>query len=281
MIRLFETPPSVSGLKISIEALPQADIMASKILAGEVQIGVLPVNIAAKIAASGKRIQLAAVLGNGMLSLLTSDSSIRRIEDLKGKEVVCAGQGATPEFVFRRILKAKKLNTETDVTLNFSLAYPEIAASLIAGRIKTALLPEPFATMSRAGNKSLRNVADIQKEWQALSETNKTNYPMTALVVDADYAAANPAVTKAVMESIRASSEWTIAHPREAAALVEKYNLGLRADVIEKAIPVSAYVFIPAVQARPAVEGLLKVFLEVSPQSIGGKLPAESFYYRQ
>ena len=281
MIQLFETAPKAPPFTVRIETLPQADIMASKIIAGEVLIGVLPVNAAAKIASSGKKIQVAAILGNGMLSLLTADPAIKQLEDLKGKEVYCTGQGSTPEFVFRCILNAKNLDDATGPKLNFSLSYPEIAASLIAGRIQTALLPEPFASMARDGKRSLRSVVDIQKEWAALEGSNGANYPMTALVVDASFAAANPAVMKSILEAIRASNKWVVSHPREAARLVEKYDFGLRPPVIERSIPLSNYVFIPAQEARPAIETLFKVFLEQMPQSIGGKLPADSFYYRQ
>ena len=106
--------------------------------------------MAAKIASSGKQVQVAAALGTGMLSLLSSDPSVRRVEDLREKTVEVAGQGATPDYVFRRILLSKGLNTDRDLRFSYVLAYPEIAQSLIAGRVSNALLPEPFATMARS-----------------------------------------------------------------------------------------------------------------------------------
>jgi NitT/TauT family transport system substrate-binding protein len=282
LIRLFENPPQVPGLQIRVEALAQADLMAARIIAGEAKIGVLPVNMAAKIAASqgltpsGRSIQAAAVVGTGMLSLLSSDPGVRRFEDLKGKTVEVAGQGATPDYVFRRILQAHGLRPGADITLRYSLAYPEIAQSLIAGRIPTALLPEPFATMALTGRPELRVIGDIQAEWA--NPGGRANYPMTALVVDAEFARTRPDAIRAILDACRASSEWVIAHPAEAGVLAEKHGLGLSAQVVRAAVPKSNYVFIPAREARPAIEALLGAFLEFAPESIGGALPANSFY---
>lgn len=276
MVKLFETAPQVSGYTISVEALAQADLMAAKFLSGEAQVGILPPNVAAKIASSGKGIAMAAVIGQGMLKLISADPAVTRIEDLKGKTVEVAGQGATPDYVFRRILRFYKIDPDKDIQLGYALAYPEMAQSLIAGKISLALLPEPFATMALAGNKSLKIVGDIQAEW--VKAGGSDNYPMTVLVISRDLAQKHPAAVKAIYESVQNSILWVIAHPAEAGALVEQYNLGIKAPVTAAAIPKSSYVFIPALQARPSLESLFKAFLEYAPQSIGGKLPADSFY---
>jgi NitT/TauT family transport system substrate-binding protein len=278
MIRLFENPPEVTGYQVRVEALAQADLMAAKFIAGEAKIGVLPPNMAAKIASSGKNIQIAAIVGTGMLSLLTSDPAVTRIEDLKGRTVEAAGQGATPDYVFRRILTARGLKAGDDVRLTYTLAYPEIAQSLIAGRIPLALLPEPFATMALAGRPDLRTVGNIQDEWARAGGT--ANYPMSALVVDGEFARARPDAVRAVLAGSRASTEWALAHPAEAGALVEKHELGIRADVAAAAIPKSNYVFIPAREARAAIEALFRAFLEYAPESIGGVLPGDGFYWQ-
>ncbi|MDR1128063.1 MAG: ABC transporter substrate-binding protein [Treponema sp.] len=279
MIGLFENPPEIPGYDVSIEAAGQADIIAAKFISGEAKVGVLPPNVAAKIASSGKNIQIAAIVGAGMMSLISGDPSVQGIGDLKGKTVEAAGQGATPEYVFRHILKARGIDPDRDLRLTFTLAYPEIAQSLIAGRLGLALLVEPFATMALRGNPALRQVGDIQEEW-ALSGGN-SNYPMTALVVDGDFARENRNAVGVILAAYKNSTEWVVAHPAEAGRLVEKFELGLRAPVVEAAVPRSNYVFQSAREARPAIESLFRVFLENDPASIGGKLPESGFYYEE
>jgi NitT/TauT family transport system substrate-binding protein len=278
MIRLFEEPPKAEGFDIKVEALAQADLMAAKFIAGEAKIGILPPNVAAKIASGGKRLQIAAVTGTGMLSLISADPAVRRIEDLRGRTVEVAGQGATPDYVFRKILLSKGLNPDTDLTLGYALAYPEIAQSLIAGRVSLALLPEPFATMALSGRPDLTLVTDVQQEW--INAGGAGNYPMTVLVVDAGYAAANPALIHGVLNALKASVEWVTANPAAAGDLVEKHELGLQARVVTAAIPRSNYIYIPAAEARPALEALYRAFLDFSPESIGGALPGDAFYYK-
>jgi NitT/TauT family transport system substrate-binding protein len=139
-------------------------------------------------------------------------------------------------------------------------------------------LPEPFATMARLGKPGLHQIGDIQAEW--VNSGGQGNYPMTVLVVDADFAAARPGAVRSVLDAYKASIEWVTAHPAEAGVLVEKHKLGLKAPVAAAAIPKSNYVFVPAAAARPALEALFRVFLENAPVSIGGALPADSFYYK-
>ena len=278
IIRLFEEPPQLQGFDVSLEALAQADLMAAGFISGEIKVGLLPPNIAAKIAASGRDIRVAAIVGTGMFSLLTSDPDVRGIRDLRGKTVESAGQGATPDYVFQRILRAHGLTPGRDVTMGFSLAPPEIAQSLVAGRISTALLPEPFATMALLGRRDLRSVADIQGEWVRAGGSG--NYPMTVLVLDGAFASANPGAVEEIINAVKNSIQWVREHPAEAGALAEKHELGFRAAVVAAAVPKSAYVFIHAEEGRPALESLFRVFLEYAPASIGGALPADRFYWK-
>jgi NitT/TauT family transport system substrate-binding protein len=277
MIRLFDEPPVIPGMTVSVEALASGDLMAARFIAGEAKVGILPSNVAAKIASSGKPLQLAAVTGLGMLSLLSGDPSVKTIDDLRGKSIAVAGQGAVPDYVFRKILAAHKIDL-ADVKLDYSLAYPEIAQSLIAGRISLALIPEPFATMARLGNANLVTVSDIQAEWVAAG--GGENYPITVLVVDARFAKENPSAMKIILAAVKDSIEWVQANPAGAGALVEKYELGLKAPVVAASVPRSNYAFIEAQAARPALTALYQTLLEFAPDSIGGKLPGDSFYYR-
>jgi NitT/TauT family transport system substrate-binding protein len=143
--------------------------------------------------------------------------------------------------------------------------------------------------MAKAGNPAIVNISNVQVEWAqtlvpAGAAAKGFNYPMTALVVSGDFAAKNKKAIDAFLKAAEASIKWTQEHPAEAGVLVEKHNLGLKAAVIEKAIPASNYDYIPATKARPFIEALFKTFLKedaiAGTNSIGGKLPADSFYYK-
>jgi len=277
MVRMFETPPKMEGYDIKIEALPSVDLMVARFISGDAKIGILPPNVAAKLNASGRPLAIAAVVGKGMLSFITTDTSVRSLTDLRGKEIYLAGQGATPDFVFRKILITSGINPEKDVSLRYSMAYPEMAQSLIAGRIMHAVLPEPFATMALMGKSTLRVPFDLQKEWSFSG--GSPDYPMTVLVVDTRFAADKDALLNVLLASYQESVIWTVTNPTLAGVLAEKHGLGLKAAIAAASIPNSAYVFTLANDARGDLEALFRVFLDYAPSSIGGKLPNDSFYY--
>jgi NitT/TauT family transport system substrate-binding protein len=277
MVRLFEAPPlSADGSVVQIVAVPSADLMTAKLISGEYDAGVLPINVAAKLYNSGIGIELCAVIGDGMVSFLSADDSVKTLADLKGKSVNVAGQGATPDYLLRSLLKGAGLDPAKDLKLEYELTYPETAVALASGTIVYAVLPEPFATMAKMRNPKLKAVLDLGALWTV--QTGQKSYPMTALVVSSQLASERRGAVSTMLDACSASISWVVQNPVEAGALVEKYDLGLKAPIAAKAIPFSAYVFTPALAARKSVEGLLSVFLDLAPASIGAKLPDGGFY---
>ncbi|MDA8427215.1 MAG: ABC transporter substrate-binding protein [Treponema sp.] len=277
MVRLFDSPPSLPGnLKLETIAVPSADIMVAKVIGGEYDAAVLPVNMAAKLYSAGIPIRLAAIVGNGMVSFLTSDPSVSSLADLRGKEIAVAGQGATPDYLLRFLLERAGIDPNTDLRLSYSLPYPEAAEALAGGKIRYAVLPEPFSTLALKANPALRSPIDLGALWTRA--TGQVSYPMSALVVSDRLAQSHPAAVARLLAAYADSIAWVVAHPREAGLLVEKHDLGLKASIATAAIPRSNYVFETAAHARGAVEALLSVFLATAPASIGGKLPDPAFY---
>lgn len=277
LVKLFDSAPqSPDGSAVQMIAVPSADLMTAKLISGEYDAGVLPVNVAAKLYNAGIGIKLYAIIGDGMVSFLSADESVSSLADLKGKSINVAGQGATPDYVLRKLLKGAGLDPEKDLKLEYALAYPEAAAALASGKIGYAVLPEPFATMAKMQNPKLKAVLDLGALWT--KETGQKSYPMTALVVSAKTAAEHPQAVASICKAAAESIAWVVANPADAGVLVEKNELGLKAPIAAKAIPVSAYVFAAAPAARPSIEELLGAFLELSPASIGGKLPDAAFY---
>jgi len=277
LVWLFEAPPSVAdGSRVIPIAVPSADLMVAKLVSGEYDVAVLPVNMAAKLYSSGIGIELAAIIGEGMVTFLTNDSSISSIADLRGKTVNVAGQGATPDYLLRRLLAEASLDPSKDLRLEYALPYPEAAAALAAGKIGSAVLPEPFATMALSAAPALRSPIDLGKLWK--SATGQASYPMTALVVSKRLSSERPQAVKAILAACEDSIRKVKADPAGAGALVERHDLGLKAAVAAKAIPRSAYVYTRALAARPSIEALLGVFLKLAPASVGGALPDDGFY---
>ena len=168
--------------------------------------------------------------------------------------------------------------TGSDVIIDFSIPTAQLAAQLISGKIKYAVVPEPFATIAKMKSGNVITELDFQKEYLELTGSQNI-YPLSVMVVRKDFAENNPELLEAFMQEYKKAYEWTVKHPQNAGKLSEKHSLGLNAGVVSKAIPVSNYTFIPAAQAVTASEDFLKIFLNNDSASIGGKLPERDFYY--
>lgn len=280
---LFENVSKIDNTSIYYEVCASPDVLLPKLLKGELDIGILPPNVATKVYSSQPdSIILAAVSGFGMLNLVSTDKTIKSLEDLKGKTVYVAGQGATPEYIFRAILEKSGINQngENSVTLDFSIPTSELAAAIVSGKVDYAVVPEPFATVAvlRSSEKlKVYRSLDLQIIWSEFFNTD--TFPMTTIVVRKEFAKKYPALVNSFLQEAENSIKWTNQNTYEASLLVEKHTLGLKAQIAEKAIPNCAFGFSPAKEAKPQIELLLQTFLKYAPASVGGKLPDDNFYF--
>ena len=277
---------STEGLdaELTYEKFADPQALLPKMIKKEIDIGFMPANVAAKVYNAGnKSIICCAVVGLGNLALITTDENIRRFTDLKGKTVNVAGQGATPEYMFRYLLKENKMTwsgEKADVTMDFSIPTAQLAAQLISGKIQYAVVPERFATIAKSKSDKVITALDFQKEYLELTG-EKELYPLSVMVVRADFAKENQELMEAFLTEYDAAVNWTIGNAAAAGSLCEKHELGLAAGIVTKAIPLSNYTYVPADSAKKSLEKLLKLFLESDKASIGGKLPDKGFYYKK
>lgn len=103
---------------------------------------------------------------------------------------------------------------------------------------------------------------------------------MGALVVRKDFAESNPAAVRNFLKEYQASTQYVTdeANLDDAAALIEQYGI-ISAAVAKQALPYCNIVCITGEEMRTAAEGFLSILAKANPQSVGGTLPAEDFYY--
>lgn len=273
MAYLFENPPELSGAVSSFSVAASPDVLLPRLLKGEIDIGILPPNAAAKVYnKNGGALLAAAVVGNGMLSVITADPEVRSFADLAGKKITVAGQGATPDYMMRYLLAHAGIKAELD----YSIPTAEIPAALAAGKISIAAVPEPFATVVCKKAPAVRRAIDVQAEYKA---AGGGEYPMTLLVVRRQFAQSYPEIVRAFLAAYKTAVDWTNRHPEEAGVLVEKHTLGLQASIAAEAIPNAAFVFRSGRDMEKSIEDLLSIFLNFAPDSVGGALPDDGFYF--
>lgn len=285
MIHLFENPPKIDGIPSIFTHTPSPDVLLPKLLKGEFHIGILPINVAAKVYNASKgKIILGGVVGQGMLTILSRDTTIKTLEDLKGKKLTIAGQGSTPEYLIRYLSAQKNIpigRGSNHIQLDFSIPITEIAPALITNKITYALVPQPFSSiiMMQDPQKTIKPVLDLQELYIETTGA-KENYPTTGVVVRKEFAQKHPELLRKFLQTYKESIQWVNENPKEAGLLVEKHKIGLKATVATEAIPNSALVWQTAEDAQESIENFLTLFLEIAPSSIGGKIPDEGFYFK-
>ena len=257
------------------------DEIAPKFLKGEFDIVALPSNLASILYNKSQgKVQVLAINTLGILYLMENGDTVKSVGDLKGRTIYSSGKGAVPEYAFNYILKANGLNPDTDLRIEYKSEHTEALAALLNDKSSLAVLPQPFATVASLKNKGLRPALDLTKEWDKASKNAKSTMITGVVVVNKDFAAKYPEKIKKFMADYKASIDYTNTNVDDAAKLIEENNI-VPAAVAKKAIPPCNITYIDGSDMKDKLSGYLQVLFEANPKSIGGKMPADDFYYVQ
>jgi len=254
------------------------DEIVSKISKGEVDVAAVPTNLAATLynKTEGK-VQMAAVNTLGVLSILTKGEDISSIKDLKGKTIYSSGQGSTPEYALNYILSQNGLEVGKDVKVEYKAEHAELAALVVSGKAKIAVLPEPFVTQVTAKDKDVKIALNITDEWNKVAG-GKSVLTMGCLIVRKDFVEQHKEAFDAFLKEYKESTDYTNTKVEEAAALSEKYDI-MPAAVAKKAIPNCNIVYMDGDEMKAKIPDFLNVLFTANQKSVGGKLPGDDFYY--
>ena len=254
------------------------DQITAGVISGEYQIAAVPTNLAAVLfnKTEGKVI-LGAVNTLGVINIVADESEgIKSIADLKGKTMVASGQGSTPEYVLNYLLQKNGLTPGVDVTINYVAEHSEAATLLVSGGATIAMIPEPFVTTVTSKKPNFKVAVDLTAAWE--TATNGSQLQMGCLVINKEWAEANPKLVENFMTAYEKSVKSVNDNPVEGAKNIVTAGIMADAALAEKAIPNSNIVFIPAKDAQADLEEYYTILAGFEPKAIGGKVPGEDFY---
>ena len=257
-----------------------ADEINPLLIKGELDIAAVPTNVASVLYNKTEgQVEILALNTLGVLYVVENGNTIQSVEDLRGKTIYSTGKGATPEYALNYILGENGLAAGTDVTVEYKSEHSELASLLAAGQADLAVLPQPFVTSVLAKNPDVRIALNLTEEWDKVTEDG-SKLTMGALVVRKDFAESNPEAVRNFLKEYQASTQYVTdeANLDDAAALIEQYGI-ISAAVAKQALPYCNIVCITGEEMRTAAEGFLSILAKANPQSVGGTLPAEDFYY--
>lgn len=254
-----------------------ADEIVPLIVKGEIDIAAIPANLAAILYHKTKgEISVLNINTLGVLYVVEHNSTIASFSDLKGRKIYMTGKGTTPEYVFRYLMKENGLGEE-DIHLEFKSEATEIANLLSTEPDAVAVLPQPFVSVAKMQNESLSIALDLTKEWERVS-MSKSNCVTGVTVVRKEVLEKNKKMVEAFLAKQEESVHYVNANVEEVASWMEEYDI-VKANVAIEAIPYCNLSYIAGKEMKEQLSGYLKVLYELNPESIGGSLPEDAFYY--
>ena len=145
-----------------------------------------------------------------------------------------------------------------------------------------AMLPQPFVTTAQMKAENIRVALDLTEEWDKLQsgKENASALLTGVAVVRRAFAEEHPNAVASFLDDYKASVAFVNGDVAAAAELVGKFDI-VPAPVAAKAIPACNITFIEGDEMEAKLSGYLSVLFSQNPKAVGGKLPAEDFYYKR
>ncbi|MDD4802226.1 MAG: ABC transporter substrate-binding protein [Syntrophomonas sp.] len=269
---------------LSVQPWKTYDQLLAMVTAKQVKLASSPINNAILAYNKGFKIKLVNVSVWGMLYVVSGDSTVKEIKDLKGKDVAVTGQGGIHDLVFRHLLIQQGLDPDKDVRITY-MDLPQSSAKLITGEIKYAILNEPNSSMAVLNAKksgvNLSRVIDMQNEWAKIPGQEKYRIPQAGFI-SVEEAGITPPEIAAFAASFTEAAQWINEHPAEAGPMIEKQTEWMKAAAVSESLK---YANLQPVDASDCQEEVIAFFKELSKtapaNALGGKQPDANFFFQK
>lgn len=263
-----------AALNYSFSVESDPSVVSAALVSGDCDVAALPTNAAAALYnKTGGQVQVLALNTRGVLYVLT-DGSVQAdsLEDLAGQTVYAPAQN--PSFILEALCRAKG----AELTIDNSYAQPaELNAAVAAGKVSIAVLPEPMVTVVCAQNPALQVAIDLSAEWDEVMEPG--SLVQGCVVVRREFAEAHGAEIACFLEEYGRSVELLSEDAQAAAQKIEEAGIFANAAVAAKAIPRCNICFVTGEEMQRQLSVFLRSMFETAPQSVGGSIPGDDFYY--
>lgn len=277
MVKMIDSLNNTPNANIEITIYNEPIQVRKLMLENKVDFAILPTTMGAILYNKNVPYQLAAITVWGTLYLFGNDTSIQSWDNLKGKRIHLMAKGMTPDVLFRHLLIKNGIDPEKDIELDYSFpTHVDLANAVAAGQADLGVISEPLVSLVMQKNKEVEPIFDLNKEWQKVN----SNIPIaqTALLVKTNFAKNKPDNLQEILKNYKQSTNWVNKNKNEAAKLIVKYNILPNIEVAKSSIPRSNLNFKEANKIKNQINEYLKIFFEMNPDIVGGKIPDDNFY---
>ena len=252
----------------------QADALLPKMVSGEMDIALVPANVASVLYNKTQGGVVAIDINTlGVLYMVSGDETIGSAADLAGHTIYTTGKGTTPEYVLQYILNGNGVEAQVE----YKSEAAEVAAVLAEEPEAVGMLPQPFATVALKKNDRLQIVLDMTKEWEALDADSALVTGVT--IVRKEFLEEHPEAVDTFLAAHKESTEHAKNDTADAAAQMVERGILENAQIAQAAIPYCNLVCLQGADMQGRLASYLSVLYAADPASVGGALPGEDFYY--
>lgn len=254
--------------------------LASKLNTGDYDIIHCPSNVGAILYNNKdlkEEVEVIDISNLGLLYILTTDDSIKSMDDLKGRTVYSIGEGGPPEYTFGYLLDQKGLSD--DVNFSFRSTPFEVLNLLQDEENSIALLPQPFVEVAKLLVPDLKVPIDITEEWDNLKLESGAESVTTITIVRKKFLEEHEQAVVEYLNLLKKSVAYSLSHVDEAAEWTDTYETFLNPEVAADAIPYVNMCAITGQEMKEKLEGFLKIMYDYNPDAVGGSMPDDDFYY--
>lgn len=256
-----------------------ADEVLPLMVKGELDIALVPANVASVLYNKTEGgVTVIDINTLGVLYMVSGDTSVQSVADLAGRTIYLTGKGTTPDYALRYLLAQNDMS-ESDCVLEYKSEATEVAALLAENPDAIGLLPQPFVTVACAQNESLSVVLDLNEEWDRVQSENGSSMVTGVTVVRNGFLQEHKEVVETFLKEHAGSANAINADAATGAVYAVEQQIVAKEAIAQKAIPNCNITCITGDEMKRALSGYLNVLYEQAPESVGGALPNEDFYY--
>ena len=244
----------------------------------EVDIALVPTDMAAKVYNKNSSYQICASIGQGSYYLVTSDPEVTGFNStLINKEIAIAGESSMTDNIVKAILKKNNID-ETLVKFKYTNTVPELVKTLTLGEIYIGIVPETSLTSllyKHSGLKILASTNDAYENTFDISE----GYPQFSVIVRKDFAKNNKEYVNKFLSKVKESIEFVNNNPLQAGAYGEELKIPIKPQILSKAIKRCNLKFIEIDKFKQNYEYFFDILYNYNNEAVGGTVPDESIYH--
>lgn len=200
------------GLDVEMQVFASGTDLIKAIVGGQLDGGVLGFTNALSWLDKGSDLKIVGGAQIGFHSLLVSgDSNIQSVDQLKGKSVASQKQGSTADIVWNGVVLKNANLGKQDVSMQY--VSPAVAIqSLAANKVDGAFVFEPFASIAKLSY-PVKEIYEIGSEWP---------FPCMVVITSGDLVKNNRDAVNKMLDAQKEAIEMLQNDPAKAAGFITK-----------------------------------------------------------